>query len=460
MITESYFASISGPPLANNTAIARDAGIYEHTLHPNHSTTAVLKKSSVPRNALAASPTHVFAAQDDKSTVHVYARPKGSQEAIVTFSERIRAVALQDDVLFLGTQEGRLIAWETCTGRQVSTPACHVQAISCIATTPFHIITGSDDSNLNVWALPRLLELGSTAEHEPERSLADHRAAITSVAVTTSINPDTSLCVSASKDKSCVIWNYTSGTALRTILLPSHPLCIALDPCARAVYASTEDGSLYAVELFDDKALIGPRSDEDSSMAVQVSAAFGAVSPTEVGPASCLAVSYDGTVLLSGHPRGQILRWDLSTRTDSTELANLNAAVTNLVFTPALPEAAGPGRRTAAATVVKPFMGSRTYNYTAQLESDMCEDEGQSPTAFSKMLTTKGLPRDFLEVGIMAFQQQQQQQPSTVIPESTAAGGSELEELRKENAALREVIAEQRALQKKTLEKYLGSQSK
>lgn len=112
MLTESYFASISGPPLANNTAIVRDAGVYEHTLHPNHATTAVLKKSSVPRNALAASATHVFAAQDDKSTVHVYTRPKGSQEAIVTFSERIRSVALQDDVLFLGTQEGRLIAWE------------------------------------------------------------------------------------------------------------------------------------------------------------------------------------------------------------------------------------------------------------------------------------------------------------------------------------------------------------
>lgn len=112
MLTESYLVSISGPPLANNTAIVRDAGIYEHTLHPNHATTAVLKKSSVPRNALAASPSHVFAAQDDKSTVHVYTRPKGSQEATVTFSERIRTVALQDDVLFLGTQEGRLIAWE------------------------------------------------------------------------------------------------------------------------------------------------------------------------------------------------------------------------------------------------------------------------------------------------------------------------------------------------------------
>lgn len=112
MLTESYFVSVSGPPLANNTAIPKDAGIYEHTLHPTHATSAVLKKSSAPSGGLAVSETHVFAVQQDKSTVHVYARPKGNQEAVVNFSERIRSVALSHDVLFLGTQEGRIIVWE------------------------------------------------------------------------------------------------------------------------------------------------------------------------------------------------------------------------------------------------------------------------------------------------------------------------------------------------------------
>ena len=114
MLTESYFVSVSGPPLANNTAIPKDAGIYEHTLHPTHATSAVLKKSSVPSGGLAVTDTHVFAAQQDKSTVHVYARPRGNQEAVVNFPERIRSIALSGDVLFLGTQEGRIIVWEVC----------------------------------------------------------------------------------------------------------------------------------------------------------------------------------------------------------------------------------------------------------------------------------------------------------------------------------------------------------
>ncbi|KAI1500645.1 WD40-repeat-containing domain protein [Biscogniauxia marginata] len=436
MLTESYFVSVAGPPLANNTAVAKDAGIYEHTLHPSHSTTSTLKKSSAPRNCLAVSDTHVFAAQEDKSTVHIYARPKGNQEALVTFPERIRSVALLDDVLILGTQEGRLIIWEVCTGRQVTTPACHVQAVTCIAATPFHLITGSDDSNIHVWLLPRLLELDSTIEHEPQETLANHRAAITSLAVGHSVNPDTNICISASKDKSCIVWNYQLGVALRTFLLPSSPLCLSLDPCGRAIYVSSEDGSLYAIELFAEKALLGPQSAEESSTAVQVSSAFAAA-PQEAGPASCLGLSYDGSILISGHSRGQVLRWDLSSRADSTELANLNASVTNIIFVSPL----SSPRPTKPVAVVKPFLGSRSYNFTSQLDTNMVED-----TRFSKMLGSNGIPTDTLEQAILAFQEH-------------VGHGNGDPEVQKENEELWEIINEQRTLQKKTLQRYVEAKS-
>ena len=104
MLTESYFSSISGPPIANNTAIAKDVGVYEHTLHPSHSTATTFKKSSVPRHGLAVGETHVFAAQDEKSTVHVYARARGgNQEALVTFPERISCEVSLDSSLLVSS---------------------------------------------------------------------------------------------------------------------------------------------------------------------------------------------------------------------------------------------------------------------------------------------------------------------------------------------------------------------
>ncbi|KAI1809507.1 WD domain-containing protein [Poronia punctata] len=432
MLTESYFVSVSGAPLSNNTAIPKDAGIYEHTLHPSHATTAILKKSSAPTSGLAVSDTHVFAAQQDKSTVHVYARPKGNQEAVVTFSERIRSIELRHDVLFLGTQEGRLIVWEFCTGRQVTTPPCHVQAITCIATTPLHVLTGSDDSNVHVWSLARLLELDSTIEHEPLETLSDHRAAVTSLVVSQSVNPDTNVCITASKDKSCIIWNYQLGIPLRTVLFPSVPISLALDPCTRAFYASTEDCSLFAVELFGEGALFGHQSGQEGPTATQAPPAFGAA-PQEAGPATCLGLNYDGTILLSGHPQGQVRRWDLSNRADSTELASLNAAITNIAFVSPFPEP----RSSRPITVVKPFLGSRSYNFVSQIETDVLKE-----TRFSKMLETNGVPQDVMEQAILAFQE----------PVSNTAGDAELQ---KENEELWQIINEQRALQKKTLERYV-----
>jgi pre-rRNA-processing protein IPI3 len=210
---------------------------------------------------------------------------------------------------------------------------------------------------------------------------------------------------------------------------------LALDTCARAFYASTEDGSLFAVELFGEKALFGPQSSEEGSAAVQVSPAFGAA-PQEAGPATCLGLNYDGTILLSGHTRGQVRRWDLSSRADSTELASLNAAVTNITFISPLPRA----RSTRPTTVVKPFLGSRNYNFTSQIDSDVANE-----TRFSKMLNSNGIPRNLLEQAILAFQE--------------PTGNTGDAELQKENEELWEIINEQRALQKKTLERYVQAAS-
>jgi hypothetical protein len=112
MLSDELFSSVCGPPVAANTAISKDVGIYAHTLTPTWAVKSSFKKSSAPVHCLALNDTHVFAAQDQKAHVHVYSRARGNQEALVPFQERIRCLALAGDVLILGTVEGRLILWE------------------------------------------------------------------------------------------------------------------------------------------------------------------------------------------------------------------------------------------------------------------------------------------------------------------------------------------------------------
>lgn len=295
-----------------------------------------------------------------------------------------------------GCSKRELIVHQTCTGRLISLPPCHVQGVSCIATTPYHLLTGSDDSNVHVWSLARLLELDSNEEHEPTVSLSNHRGAITDLAVSLGDNPETSFCVSASKDKTCVIWNYRSGEILRTLLFPTFPLCLALDPAACAVFVSTEQGSIYSVDFFGSKPLLGPKSDESSTV-IQVATAF-CTAPAESGPANCLGLAHDGTTLLSGHPKGQIHAWSITDKSASSgvkELTNLNAAVTNIIFVPPMVPAAPVVK---AWTIVKPSQVQRAYAFSAQFEADLTPE-----TRFTAMAKTPGFDRETLDSAIATF---------------------------------------------------------
>ncbi|KAG6034924.1 hypothetical protein E4U41_006301 [Claviceps citrina] len=436
MLSEEVFSSICGPPIAANTAVSKDVGIYRHSLTPSWAVKTTFKKSSVPPHGLAISDAHIFAAQDQKAHVHVYSRLRGSQEALVAFPERIRSLALAGDVLILGTSEGRLILWETCTGRQVTTPPCHVQAVTCLAVTPYHLLSASEDSNIHVWSLARLLEFGLNADQEPDLTLSNHRGAVTDLLVGPSTNPETSLCVSASTDKTCILWNYHSGQVLRTLLFPSAPLCAALDASSRALFVCAEDGGLYLVELFGDKPLVGSRSAELASIVVQVNAPLG-VTDGEDGPATCMAVSYDGTSILTGHTRGKIQRWNLLDNSHPTELQNLNAPVTNLVPVPLLPS----NERCKSVNVVKPNHNQRQYSITTQLEGD-----AHDPSRFDQGFETIGLRRDILEDAITSFMASQPH-----ISEDAS--------LRKENEELKAIVEEQRQLQTATMQ-YCEAQSK
>ncbi|KPM36348.1 hypothetical protein AK830_g10225 [Neonectria ditissima] len=437
MLSQDFVSAIGGPPLAANTAVSKDVGIYSHAVTPSHAVKATFKKSSCPVNCLAVNDTHIFAAQNQKAHVHVYSRLRGNQEALVPFPERIRSLALAGQVLVLGTAEGRLFLWEVCTGRQVSTPPCHVQAVSCLAVTPYHILSGSNDSNINVWSLSRLLSLDAHSDHEPELTLSNHRGAVTSLVAGPSTNSETSICVSASKDKTCIVWNFRTGQVLRTLLFPAAPLCACLDPSARALFVSDDSGALFLVELFGGgKPILGSRSTEPASIVVQVNAPL-AVSDPEAGPPSCLALTYDGTSILSGHAKGKIFRWSLAENAHPTELANLNASVTNLCFVSPLP--APPS--TKAVNIVKPNLSLKQYAFTAQLESDL-----GSSTRFSQMLGSKGFTSQSIEAAIPSLF------PSSSIEEPDY-------ELARQNEQFWAIINNNQALQKPDFYQPAAAQS-
>jgi pre-rRNA-processing protein IPI3 len=128
MLTEHFVAAIAAATKPN-TGVTKDAGIFVHEHQPLAAQRHVFKKSAAAPNGIAVSSSHVFAAQADKAIVHVYSREKGNQEAVVPFPERIHSIALAagDAVLLLGTESGRVLAWEV--SRHAAAAAA---AVACI----------------------------------------------------------------------------------------------------------------------------------------------------------------------------------------------------------------------------------------------------------------------------------------------------------------------------------------
>lgn len=324
---------------------------------------------------------------------------------------------------------------QVCTGRQVSVAPRHVQAVSCIAATEHHVLTGSEDSSVHVWSLPKLLELDAPADgHEPLRSLSGHRAAVAAVAVGPGNSRDARVCATVAADKTCLLWNYHTGELLRTLLFPTAPLCIALDPCLRALAVSCAGGPLFVVELFGEKPLLGARSAEAAATVVQVADAFASPPPDAGGAATCLALGPDGLALFSGHPLGHVLQWNVMDGDDQpTLVADLNAAVTNLSFV----SPAEGGKNTRALTIVRPSHAERKYAFAAQFDRDLGAE-----TRFGKLLTSTGVDQAELERAILAFQE------PPAESEGDAALRSQLDEVW-------ELLNQQRALQKQTQQLYL-----
>ncbi|RKF61487.1 WD repeat-containing protein 18 [Erysiphe neolycopersici] len=437
MVVENFITATCNPSLkSSQTASLKVAGIFVYELQPDTGLKLSLKNSSTPINALAASSTHIFAAQVDKAAVHVYSREKQNQESTIYFPFRVHSLAIiGDGILVLGTAEGRLILWELSSGRQVSTVAAHLRPVNCVAATNLHIVSGSEDSKLYVWLIPQILSLSRSVTCEPLRCLSNHQAPITSLALGHS-GSTTNICVSASRNNTVLVWNYHSGQILRTFLLSKTPLCLTLDPCDRGVYIGLENGSVQLIEFFQSNTIKHPLYDTNlQAIPIKVSTPEWTV-PGNVGSILCIRSNYDGTFLLSGHESGEIHHWDTGRRQFSSEIVNLATPVTNILFESPFPEK----KSTRIMTITKPKLTNNNYVFNTQFI-------GSISSEFEEAILAEGIPVEMIKEAVSKF-------TSTAEPSSEAN-----QKLKKDNDDLWKIINEQRAVQKKTWEKYTSLQA-
>ena len=351
MLTESFIAATETvkPPATHLNSTLKDVGIFFHELQPQCIFRQGFKKSSVAKNCLAFSDTHIFAAQAGKAVINVYSREKGNQEATVPFPQKVSSLTYADKaaLLVLGTQDGKLMLWEVATGRVSTSSASHIEPVTTVIVSPDgeHVISASADSSVHVWSIRSLVSIeaaqngfnNNANKNEPIATFTQHRSAVTAIATGHSQHPSTNFVVSTSDDKTCYIWNLETLQVLRTFILTQSPQCAVVDPVDRAVYIGSSDGSVQAINVLGQqsasKSSILDNSSRVAAAAIQLKPTERWSAPAGSSPAAatCITLSYDGTSLLTGHFSGKILQWEVAKHRMTSEISNLTGQpVTNI----------------------------------------------------------------------------------------------------------------------------------
>jgi pre-rRNA-processing protein IPI3 len=473
MLTESFIAATlsANKPAQHLSSALKDVGIFLHELQPQNALRQGFKKSSIQPHALAISRTHVFAAQNGKAVINVYSRQKGTQEATVPFPEKITSISHADglEVLVLGTEEGKLILWEVGTGRVTSTTAAHLSAIVHLCSFPQNdvIITGAEDSTVHVWSISKILSFQSSADsystsstsNAPIMTFSQHREGITALAAGHS-RKSTNFAVSASADRTCHIWHVETGEIIRTVLLPSVPTCICLDPADRAIYLGDKAGDVSNIDLLE----LGQTSQTKANsaiMPVQIEEDKKWRQASASSAVHAIAISYDGTTLLTGHDDGSILRWDVAKHKVANEVTKLGQPVTNIrMLRPnGLPDSSQPAF--IIPEVVKPKLefnaqleqGSSDIPSTYKLHANLtgsAAGSDRTPDAVLSAIISDGWDDDLLDDAVSAVETGSQ---TSRVNGIASAGSSD--RLAQENAELRRTVADYQKADLERMEKSI-----
>lgn len=253
------------------------------------------------------------------------------------------------------------------------------------------------------------------------------------------------IAVSTSKDGTCIVWDYINGIALHTYLLVNDPLCLALDPADRALYIGHEDGSIQLVDFYKQAHLTNPIYDpalRDTPSQPLETDRWSSALDGGTSAVIALEISYDGTLLISGHRNGKIHTWDVASGRLLKQVVDLAAPVSNLIMLPPAGFPHEPRSSVILHNVVKPryesFAGGASqheavtvplkYTFTAQFSSSLPTPSSAVQSSFYDALTHPSFPTSMLEKALAEF--------GTGHDSIGHADSAASEELHKKNLAL------------------------
>nr|CAD7587448.1 unnamed protein product [Timema genevievae] len=234
---------------------------------------------------------------------------------------RVSALATSPDGLYLvAAVDCKLYIWQINSGDLLSVAARHFLRITVIKFTDDGCLFASagEDSMVMVWSLQSLIsqhDANMSLQQEPLYSYSDHALAVHDIYIGPGGMRSRMYTVSA--DRTCKVYDLSSGTLLLSMAFDSRLSSVTVDPTETEVFVGTIQGDIYQFTLRQP-----PRDIENFMLETSPAKSFVGHKKT----VACLSVSQDGLILLSGSEDGIVMLWHIPSRQSTKTLVHKEEA--------------------------------------------------------------------------------------------------------------------------------------
>ncbi|XP_028907491.1 WD repeat-containing protein 18 [Ornithorhynchus anatinus] len=196
--------------------------------------------------------------------------------------------------------------WEASTGKLLAILNRHYQDVTCLVFTDdsSHILSGGKDCLALVWSLYSVLQVEHSRSPDPRHVWSRHALPITDLHC--GFGGPMARAATASLDQTVKLWEITSGELLLSVLFDVGIMSVTMDLSECYMFCGGSDGSIFQVTLS-----AWPFQKDKT---FQTERETGKLFKGHRNQITCLSVSTDGSLLLSGSHDETVRLWDIQSK--------------------------------------------------------------------------------------------------------------------------------------------------
>uniref|UniRef100_A0A8C0FM55 WD repeat-containing protein 18 n=1 Tax=Bubo bubo TaxID=30461 RepID=A0A8C0FM55_BUBBB len=196
--------------------------------------------------------------------------------------------------------------WEVSNGNLLAILNRHYQDLTCLCFTDdsSHFLSGAKDCLALVWNLYSVLQAEPSQIPDPRHVWSRHSLPITDLCC--GFGGPLARAATASLDQTAKLWEVSSGELLLSVLFDVGIMAVTLDLSEYHMFCGGMDGSIFQVDL-----CAWPVQRDRT---FQTERENGKVFKGHRNQVTCLSVSTDGSLLLSGSHDETVRLWDIQSK--------------------------------------------------------------------------------------------------------------------------------------------------